>query len=132
MLQAAREGPMSPVVEPPDLDLRDLMQGPVRLPKSWWAELDDVSEETNCEKTHLIVQLIRWSQAQQDPAPLPESPELLKGKQSSVRLRQERWDMLDDEARRRGYSRNKVFQAHIRRALDEHRRENPRNTKPKR
>jgi hypothetical protein len=132
VLSAALEGPMSPVVEPPDPDLKDLVGSPVRLPKSWWVELDEVAAETACEKTYLVVQLIRWSMRQAEPPPLPESPELLKSKQSSVRLTPKRWDELDAEGKRRGYSRNKVFQAHLRRALDEHHRERPKPTRAKR
>jgi predicted DNA-binding ribbon-helix-helix protein len=132
LIAVAEEGLLSPVVEPPDPDTHDLVKGPVRLPRSWWVELDDVAADTACEKTYLIVQLIRWSLKQPSLAPLPESPELLKGKQSSIRLTQKRWDELDAEAKRRGYSRNKVFQAHLRRALDEHHRERPKPTRAKR
>jgi predicted DNA-binding ribbon-helix-helix protein len=120
LLSAALEGLVSPVVNPPDPDLEDLVKVPARLPDAWWKELDEESEATRCNITYLVIQLVRHSLRLPEPPPLPEGPELHGGSQSSVRLRQWMLDQLDAEAAQRGYSRNKLFQAHLRRGLQAH------------
>lgn len=124
---------MSPVVQSSDRDMRELVKRSALLPNAWWAELAWVAEDTETEVTHLIVQLVRHSMDKEpEPVPFAEGPELLRAKtQRSVAMRQERWDRLDQEAARRGHSRNKVFQAHFRRGLDAHYRETGRTPKPR-
>lgn len=116
----ALEGPVSPVVNPPDPDLEDLVKFAARLPDSWWDELDDVSKDTQCNITYLVIQVVRHSLKMKTPPPLPEGKELREGSQSSVRLRKWMLEQLDKEAKERGYSRNKLFQAHLRRGLQAH------------
>lgn len=131
-MSLAQEGPVSPVVQPKDRDMRELVKKSVLLPDTWWEELADVAEATETDIGHLIVQLERHSLELSEPVPLPEDPELLGDKtQRSVGLRQERWDAIDKEATKRGYSRNKLFQAHLRRGLDAHYMEAGRPPKPR-
>lgn len=111
---------MSPVIQPPDPDLEGLVKKSTYLPKSWWERLQRMSRETRCGMTYLVIQLMRWSLAEPEPAPLPEGQELLKTVQRNVAMTEERWAQLDAEAKRRGHSRNRVLQAHLLRAMDDY------------
>lgn len=110
-----------PHIQPTDLDMRDTERGVMRLPKSWWATLDEMGRETKCDRSYLIVQLVRWSLDQPETAPIPEGPELRKNlKQDNVRFTRGRWSQIEEEAKRRGLSENKVLQAHLKRAMDDY------------
>ncbi len=119
------------LVQPSDVDLRDTVKSVMRLPKAWWAKLDQIEKDAPCERLYVIIQLVRWSQAQAEPAPLPEGPEFFKMSQSAVKFTKERWDLLDAEAKRRGLTRNRVLQAHLARGLREYESLRASEQKPK-
>jgi hypothetical protein len=132
VLAAVRERfSLMSVVQPSDPDLRDTIRSVARLPTSWWAKLDEMEREVPSERLYLVIQLVRHSQAQPGTPPLPEGPEFLKMEQSTVKFTEERWGMIDAEAKRRGLSRNRVLQAHLARGFKAYDADRAAESKPK-
>ncbi len=122
--------PMSPVVPPKDPDREDLTKGVVRLPRSWWDRIDAICRAEDAEPSQVVLWLVRYSLGEPSPAPYAEGPELKKTHQSSVTLPEHRWDEIDAEAKARGLSRNKVFQAHLSRGFAKYDEEHPQRNSP--
>jgi hypothetical protein len=107
-----------PILQTPDPDFEDLVKGSVTVPESWWDRLDVVAKRQKLGRSSAVIQLVRWSLDKGDVPPYPEGPNTKGPKATtSVHLSAGRWSQIDAEAETRGLSRNKVFQAHLLRAL---------------
>jgi hypothetical protein len=120
-----REGrhPNVRIVRAPDPDFKDTKRRSITLPLSWWDRIDRIAEaattpESVCDRFAATIQLVRWSLDLGDDPPTPSAADLEGQKETRpVYLAAPRWAQVEEEKQRRGLSLNKIFQAHVWRAL---------------
>jgi hypothetical protein len=116
--RAARPHVMSPLIQPDDPDFIGQVPKKVVVPASWQRRMERAARELRCSERSLTVQMVRASMARPERAPIPEGPELVGVPQDNRFLAPRRWKALAGEAKARGLSMNKVFQAHFLRGLE--------------
>lgn len=133
-MQQPQVATVSPVVEAPSKDFQNTRKETVTLPNEWWAKLDAICKKVPVGRVSLVIQLVSWSleisypsnpDAEPVPPPSwPEGPEMERGnaKQGAATLAEFRWEQIESEKGRRGWPKNRVFQAHLKRALDDYER----------
>lgn len=102
-----------------DPDFKGTERRSITLPPSWLDRADAVGEAIGCDRFSSLIQWIRWSVELADPPPLPEGTGIRGPRKQtiSVYLPPRLWKAIEEEAELRGESVNRVFQAHLLRAL---------------